>query len=85
MLAPQSSITGPPERGGYSKVLDAVDRSSLHGEKRDIPVRLATGHQDVQSPLAGLIVRFRSPRGSLGLYQAIGELEDQWPVFFAKY
>ncbi len=22
---------------------------------------------------------------SLGLYPAIGELEDQWPVFFVKY
>jgi hypothetical protein len=27
---------------------------------------------------------FRSPSGSLGLYPAIGELEDQWPVPISK-
>jgi len=29
-------------------------------------------------------VGFRSPCGSLGLYPAIGELEDQWPVPISK-
>jgi hypothetical protein len=29
-------------------------------------------------------VGFWSPCGSLGLYPAIGELEDQWPVFIPR-